>query len=183
MATVLAGPLAPAVDAGRYDRVFYSSMAIALAVTVFSGFGPTYYFGALSGRTAGDGQRRPDDAARAHPRRAIHELGAVVHRADGARGAASGGGSPAARHRRQRARGSDDRRRHADRAAGGGARGVAGGTDPLAFLTIPLTDMVLFGGFVTAALRLRRNREAHKRLMLLAYVSIIVAAVARCRAS
>ena len=59
-------------------------------------------------------------------------------------------------------------------------RGSApGGQDPLSFLMIPLSDMLLFGGFVAAALRLRANREAHKRLMLLAYVCIIVAAVAR----
>jgi hypothetical protein len=51
--------------------------------------------------------------------------------------------------------------------------------DPLSFLLIPLGDMLLFAGFVAAALRLRANREAHKRLMLLAYVSIIAAAVAR----
>jgi hypothetical protein len=60
------------------------------------------------------------------------------------------------------------------------ARGAAPpGVDPLAFLIIPLGDMVLFAGFVTAAVVLRRNREAHKRLMLLAYTSILVAAVAR----
>jgi hypothetical protein len=60
------------------------------------------------------------------------------------------------------------------------ARGAAPTSpDPLSFLIIPLTDMVLFSGFVIAALRQRKNREAHKRLMLLAYVSIIVAAVAR----
>ena len=50
------------------------------------------------------------------------------------------------------------------------ARGAApAAPDPLSFLIIPLTDMILFGSFVTAALRLRKNREAHKRLMLLAY--------------
>jgi hypothetical protein len=60
------------------------------------------------------------------------------------------------------------------------ARGAAPTSpDPLSFLVIPLTDMVLFSSFVIAALRQRKNREAHKRLMLLAYVSIIVAAVAR----
>ena len=53
------------------------------------------------------------------------------------------------------------------------------GVDPLAFLAIPIFDMVLFATFVTAALVLRRDRETHKRLMLLAYLSIIVAAVAR----
>ena len=60
------------------------------------------------------------------------------------------------------------------------ARGSAPpGGDPLAFLAIPLFDMVLFATFVAAALARRRDKEAHKRLMLLAYVSIIVAAVAR----
>ena len=60
------------------------------------------------------------------------------------------------------------------------ARGSAPvGVDPLAFLAIPLFDMVLFATFVTSALVLRRDTEAHKRLMLLAYVSIVVAAVAR----
>jgi hypothetical protein len=44
---------------------------------------------------------------------------------------------------------------------------------------IPLSDMVFFAGFVMAALLLRANREAHKRLMLLAYVCIVVAAVGR----
>ena len=47
MATVAARSHAPSLAGARYDRVFYSGMAIALAVTVFSGFGPTYYFGAL----------------------------------------------------------------------------------------------------------------------------------------
>ncbi len=60
------------------------------------------------------------------------------------------------------------------------ARGSApAGVDPLAFLVIPVFDMILFAIFVTAALALRRDKEAHKRLMLLAYISIIVAAVAR----
>ena len=57
--------------------------------------------------------------------------------------------------------------------------GAPVGVDPLAFLAIPIFDMVLFATFVTAALVLRRNKEMHKRLMLLAYISIIVAAVAR----
>jgi hypothetical protein len=53
------------------------------------------------------------------------------------------------------------------------------GADPHQFLMIPLSDMVFFAGFVSAALLRRADREAHKRLMLLAYVSIVVAAVAR----
>jgi hypothetical protein len=60
------------------------------------------------------------------------------------------------------------------------ARGSAPpGIDPLAFLAIPVFDMILFASFVIAALLRRRDPEAHKRLMLLAYISIIVAAIAR----
>ena len=44
---------------------------------------------------------------------------------------------------------------------------------------IGLSDIVFFAGFVMAALLLRANGEAHKRLMLLAYVCIVVAAVGR----
>jgi hypothetical protein len=39
--------------------------------------------------------------------------------------------------------------------------------------------VLLFGGFVAVALLLRANREAHKRLMLLAYICIVTAAIAR----
>jgi hypothetical protein len=60
------------------------------------------------------------------------------------------------------------------------ARGAAPpGVDALTFLVVPFFDIVLFTGFVSAALLKRRDKEAHKRLMLLAYVSIITAAVAR----
>ena len=53
------------------------------------------------------------------------------------------------------------------------------GLDPLAFMLVPFTDMVLFTLFVSTAFVKRRDREAHKRLMLLAYVSIITAAIVR----
>jgi hypothetical protein len=59
-------------------------------------------------------------------------------------------------------------------------RGAApGGGDPLAFLIIPLFDMILFAGFLATALALRGDPERHKRLMVMAYVSIMVAAVGR----
>ena len=53
------------------------------------------------------------------------------------------------------------------------------GADPLVFMAVPLFDMLLFTTFVSTALLLRRNKESHKRLILLAYISIIAAAVAR----
>lgn len=51
--------------------------------------------------------------------------------------------------------------------------------NPLSFLTIPLGDMLLFGGLVGAALYFRRRADTHKRLMLLSTIAILPAAVAR----
>ena len=50
---------------------------------------------------------------------------------------------------------------------------------PLQFLAIPIFDMILFATFVSLALAQRRNSQAHKRLMLLATISLITAAIAR----
>ena len=53
------------------------------------------------------------------------------------------------------------------------------GVTPLGFLAIPIFDMVVFSTLVATALAMRRDKETHKRLMLLAFISIVVAAVAR----
>jgi hypothetical protein len=50
---------------------------------------------------------------------------------------------------------------------------------PLEFLLVPIADMVLFPMFVAAAVLLRRDAQAHKRLMLLASVNLMAAAVGR----
>ena len=47
------------------------------------------------------------------------------------------------------------------------------------FLMLPLGDMALFAGLFGAAVRYRRKPEVHKRLMLLATVAIVFAAVSR----
>jgi hypothetical protein len=47
------------------------------------------------------------------------------------------------------------------------------------FLAIPLGDMVLFGGFFGAAVAYRRKPEIHKRLVILASVAVMFAAVGR----
>ncbi len=54
-----------------------------------------------------------------------------------------------------------------------------GSPSPLAFLTIPLGDMLVFAIMVGAAFYFRRRADVHKRLMLLATISILPAAVAR----
>lgn len=53
------------------------------------------------------------------------------------------------------------------------------GPSPLVFLTIPLGDMLVFANLVGAAFYFRRRVDVHKRLMLLATISILPAAVAR----
>jgi hypothetical protein len=164
---------------GAYDRLFYGGMAITLALTVLTGFAPTYYL-----RFLGDG---PTATLSGGPFTSlVHLHGALftgwvllfvvqtalvashrvaVHRRLGVAGAVLAaamvlvGTSTAI----------------ATAARGGAPPGVA----PLAFLAIPIFDMVLFATFVTTALVMRRDKEAHKRLMLLAYITIIVAAVAR----
>ena len=53
------------------------------------------------------------------------------------------------------------------------------GIPPLVFLAVPLIGMLVFATLFGAAVLLRRNTAAHKRLMLLATLEIVTAAVAR----
>ena len=53
------------------------------------------------------------------------------------------------------------------------------GVNPLSFLTIPLGDILVFASLVGAAFYFRRRADTHKRLMLLATIAILPAAVAR----
>ena len=54
-----------------------------------------------------------------------------------------------------------------------------GGPPPLVFLAIPLTDMVVFSVLVGSGFYFRHRPDIHKRLMLLATISILAAAIAR----
>jgi len=47
------------------------------------------------------------------------------------------------------------------------------------FLVLPIGDLLLFGGFFTAGIAWRRQRDVHKRLMLLATVALLFAPAAR----
>ena len=53
------------------------------------------------------------------------------------------------------------------------------GRDPLQFLSVPLGTTIMFTLFVGSALALRRTREWHKRLMLLATITLLVPAMGR----
>ena len=54
-----------------------------------------------------------------------------------------------------------------------------GAPPALVFLVVPLGDMVVFAGLAGAAIWMRRRPEYHKRLMLLATLGILTAAIAR----
>jgi hypothetical protein len=178
-ATSSSSPSRASVPVGAYDRLFYGAMAIAMALTVLVGFAPTYYL-----RLAGEG---PGVTVSGGPFTSLVHLHAAlftswvllfvvqtalvashrvaVHRRLGVAGAVLAAAMFVA---------------GLTTAIATAARGGAPpGVPPLAFLAIPVFDMALFATFITAALVLRRDKEAHKRLMLLAYISIIVAAVAR----
>jgi hypothetical protein len=172
-------PLSQAAFVRRHDRIFYSTVAVALALTVVAGFGPTYYFRIIGASPLTTLSGGPVTVL-VHVHAIVFTAWALlfivqtaliaqhkvaVHRRVGLAGAVLAvlmvvTGAWAALHQ--------------------AARGVAPpGFDPHQFLMIPLSDMLLFGGFVAAALLRRTNKEAHKRLMLLAYVCIVVAAIAR----
>jgi len=50
---------------------------------------------------------------------------------------------------------------------------------PLQFLVIPLGDMLIFGTFVGLAIARRHDPQSHKRLMLIASIAMLGAAIAR----
>lgn len=66
-------------------------------------------------------------------------------------------------------------------AAHGAHRDIAAGhvTESLRFFTTPVLSMAMFASLVALAVAARRHAETHKRLMLLATLSLLDAAVAR----
>lgn len=170
-----ARPVAGAV----HDRLFYSGMAIAMAVTVFAGFAPTFYLRSVFGAPVSvTGLATITPIVLAHgivftawvllfvvQTRLIASRHVALHRRVGVAGIVLAAlmvavGLPTA--------------------IAAAARGSApAGFDPRVFLVVPVFDLVLFVAFFTAAVVRRREKEAHKRLMLLAYASILPAAVGR----
>src|SRR5262245_29655087 len=158
---------------GLYDRHFYTGMAVAAAVVVFVGFAPTFFLRASYQSTPLPTYLQVHGfffttwialfiaqtllvAARRTP---VHRrLGwataalAVVMVAVGTTA------------------GIWSMRRQVDAGFAQQAQ---------AFLTTPLFSMVAFAVLVGAAIRFRRDPQMHKRLMLLATISILDAAVAR----
>ena len=181
MATVsVSTPVSRPTLGTKYDRRFYSTLSILMALTVIIGFAPTYYLRLVSGQT-------PTTISHFSPVPTVIHLHAFffstwvilfvvqtslvaarrtdIHRKLGVFGGIVATcmvimGFAAA--------------------INGARRGTTvPGIDPFGFTAIPMVDITMFGIFVAFALVRRRDKEAHKRLMLLAYVCIIAAAVAR----
>jgi hypothetical protein len=156
----------------RYDRQFYSGMAVAAAVVVFIGFSPTYFLRASA---------QPPLPTYLHVHGLLFTTWIALFIAQTSLIAA---------------RRTDVHRRLGWAMAALAAIMVVVGTtagiwsmrrqveagnvtQALAFLTTPLFSMVAFAALVATAIKLRQDSPTHKRLMLLATLSILDAAVAR----
>ena len=172
----VASPRAPA---SRRDNAFFSVMAIASALTVFGGFARTYYLKAWSGTsglpplvhihgvvfTAWIVLFLTQIALIAKGRTDLHRrlgtVGGVLAMAMVVLGYLT--------------------------SIGGARRGFLGQfpleptgfDDALAFLILGLGDTVLFAVFVALGLYARARPDAHKRLMLLATINLLPAALTR----
>lgn len=156
----------------RFDHYFFSGTAWLMLASVFLGFGPTYYLVGVFHAPL--------------PSRIIHIHGAVfscwilllivqnslawagrvdIHRKLGLAGFLLAClmvvvGWTAATDRL--------------------ARGTAPpGLDTYFFYIVPMTDMVIFGTLIFFAFRARRDPSAHKRIIYIATVGVLIAAIAR----
>jgi hypothetical protein len=177
MATAVAHPSTPAklsigLPGRRYDHVFFSTMVLLMLATVFAGFARTYYLAGVFHAPL--------------PSLIIHLHGAAfscwilllvtqaslvsagrvdIHRRLGIAGVLLAClmvilGVLAATDSLVREAGPT-------------------GRDPKFFYIIPLTDMLIFATLVFFAFRARSNPPTHKRLILVATVALLIAAIAR----
>ncbi len=164
---------APAINRRRRERWFYISMSIAAVITVFAGFSRTYYL------------RPYFTTAPLMPLLHLHGLVftswlalfliqttlVAAHRTDIHRRLGILGGVIAALMILIGPTTAVIR-------ASQGATPVPG-VSALSFLVVPLGDMFVFAILVGAGFYYRRRADVHKRLMLLATISILAAAIAR----
>jgi hypothetical protein len=163
----------PRLTARRRERLFYTGMAVAVVFTVFMGFARTYflksYFGSpplipllhLHGVVFTSWivlfltQNILVAAHRTDIHRRLGIFGAVIAMLMVVVGALT-----AIIRAKQAVAPIDD-------------------TSPLAFLVIPLGDILVFSCLIGAGFYFRRRADVHKRLMLLGTISILAAAIAR----
>lgn len=163
----------------RYDRLFYGGMGVLLFLIVFAGFAPTFYLRPLLGpRPTVSGSMVLSPLVYVHgfvfttwmllfivQTSLIASRRVALHRRLGYAGVALAIAMIVVGW---------------NTALGAARRGSAPpGIDSLTFFVVPLGDLVLFSVFIGAAVLRRRDKEAHKRLMLLGYISLIAAGIAR----
>ncbi|HEX5438389.1 MAG TPA: hypothetical protein VFW98_14640 [Gemmatimonadaceae bacterium] len=170
MTTVATVPVFPRARA--HDRVFYGAMAVIVAAIVFVGFAPTFYLAPQFHRAT------PSSLRVVHGvmftawiilfmvQTALIATGRVgIHRRLGVAGAVLAAGMVVM---------------GTTMAIVAAREGHAPpGFTPLVFLVVPIFDMLLFAPLVALAVFLRRRPQAHKRLMLLATISLLGAPAAR----
>jgi hypothetical protein len=164
---------APPPSRRLFDRRFYSWAAVAVALVVFAGFAKTFYLRALFASPALSNllalhgtvmtlwiavfitQTRLVAGGRTDLHRRLGVFGGVLAGAMLVVGTAA--------------------------AIDAGRRGFTPAPEvpPLKFIVLPLVDITLFAVLVGVALWKRRRSDVHKRLMLLATVSILTPAIAR----
>jgi hypothetical protein len=162
----------PAPIARRTDRVFFTGMSLVILAIVFLGFMRTFYLSSYFGRPALSPLRIVHGTAFtawvvlfglqttliASGRRSLHRrlgyAGAVLAAIMVVLGVALAVSAVRAGH---------------------GPPGLP----PLGFFAVPLFDMVTFAPLVALGVYYRSRSETHKRLMLLATLSLVAAAVAR----
>lgn len=164
----------PSAYARKTDRLFYGGMAALIGLTVFLGFAPSYYLEGVFH------QGRPlTPLAHLHgvvfsswiiflllQASLVSARRTAVHRKLGIAGAVLAAamvviGLTAA-----------------VMSARAGTN-QAPGLTPQQFLIIPFADMAVFAPTVAAAIWFRKRPEIHKRLILVATIALIIAAVAR----
>ena len=168
------GVQAPSGKTGRRrERLFYVGISLLIAVTVFAGFAPTYFLKSYFGA--------PPLIPLLHLHGLVFSSWIVLlltqttlvaaNRTDIHRRLGIAGGMIAAMMVVV------GTLTAITRASQGAA--PPGGPSPLVFLAIPLFDMLVFSILVSAGFYFRRRPDVHKRLMLLATISILAAAIAR----
>jgi hypothetical protein len=163
----------PQLTVTRHDRFFYTGMAVLAAAIVFTGFARTYYLKAHFGT--------PPLRPLVHFHGILFTSWIVLFLSQASLVAAK----------------RTDIHRRLGLAGGvlavlmvcvgsltaiSAARrgfGPPGAPPPLVFLVIPLFDMLVFAILVAAAFLYRRQPETHKRLMLVATIALLDAAIGR----
>jgi hypothetical protein len=159
-----------AVARGR--RRFYVGLALAIAITVFAGFAPTYYLRTYYTSTP--------LAGLVHLHGVVFTGWVLLFLAQSTLVAAGRTGL----HRRLGVAGAVlaallvvvGTTTAISRAAEGAA---PLGVPPLAFLAVPFFDMVVFAGLAGVGLWYRRRAAIHKRLLALATIALLGAPIAR----